>query len=216
MEEAVNRLPQTGHWCGFSPEWMRRWVLSEDDVENPLEHTEQTCGFSPVEHEDADGQHRDRAHARGVDLSAVEMLNSPVCVRMCLLSREGRSKLLPQTSQGSSVRSPRPTRAPLPLLRPGVGPPAIVRPRGCGEAGLERACTRGGRAAAGSSSVAASCARLSGSSSRSSDDDEDADDAADEVDRHDDSDSPDTDLCSSACSAPDALLDGLPAGCTAL
>lgn len=130
---------------------------------------------------------------------------------MCLLSRDGLSKLLPHTSHGSSVRSPRPTRVPPPLrpmLRPGGGEDAS------GRDGRD-AVMRGGRAAAGSMSVAASVARVSGSSSRSSEDEDDAEDAAEDVDRHEDSDSPDTDLCSSGCSPPEALLDGEPAGCTA-
>lgn len=116
---------------------------------------------------------------------------------MCLLSRDGRSKLLPHTSQGSRVRSPRPTL--VPRLR--------CMGRSVGELDGVDTGTRGGRAEAGSSSVAASVARLSGSSSRSSDED-----AADEVDRHDDNDSPDTDLCSSEFSAE---LEGEPAGWTA-
>ena len=66
MLEAVNLFPQTPHWCGFSPLWMRRCVLSEDDVENPLEQTSHTCG------------------------------RSPVWMRMCRFSSDGRSKHLPQ------------------------------------------------------------------------------------------------------------------------
>lgn len=34
--------------CGFSPECMRRCVLSELDVLKPFPQTEQTCGFSPA------------------------------------------------------------------------------------------------------------------------------------------------------------------------
>ena len=54
---------------------MRRCVFRDEEVENPLPQTSQTCGFSPV------------------------------CVRRCLFSRDGRSNVLPQKEQGSIDRS---------------------------------------------------------------------------------------------------------------
>lgn len=67
----MNRLPQIPHSCGFSPLWIRRWVLRLEDVEKALEQTSQEWG------------------------------RSPVWVLRCRLSKEGRSKHLPQNSHGS-------------------------------------------------------------------------------------------------------------------
>jgi hypothetical protein len=43
----VKRLLHVSQTWGFSPEWIRRWVFNDDEVENALEHTSHSCGFSP-------------------------------------------------------------------------------------------------------------------------------------------------------------------------
>lgn len=52
-----------------------------------------------------------RAFALRTSRLRMQAVVSPVCVRMCRFSRLGRSKALPQTSHGSSARSPRCGRA---------------------------------------------------------------------------------------------------------
>lgn len=71
----MKRFKQTGHWCGFSPEWILRWVFNDEEVLKPFPQTKHTCGFSPV------------------------------WVRMCLFNNEGLSKALLHTPHGKSVLS---------------------------------------------------------------------------------------------------------------
>lgn len=41
-------MSQISQTCGFSPEWIRRWVFNDDDVENAFVHISHSCGFSPT------------------------------------------------------------------------------------------------------------------------------------------------------------------------
>ena len=47
LPESENDLKHSLQVNGFSPKWVRRWVLSSEDWENDLEHSLQINGLSP-------------------------------------------------------------------------------------------------------------------------------------------------------------------------
>lgn len=70
-------------------------MFKDDEVLNPLPQTIHTCGFSP--------EIFFRLQFR--TFCSVRFVYLPVCVLICLLRREGLSKALLQTPQGSNVLS---------------------------------------------------------------------------------------------------------------
>lgn len=87
---------------------MRRWVFNELEVLKPFPQTLHTCGFSPVNKKFCHRKWLDSSlfakFAWKINISCFSNFDLPVWVRLWRFKRLGRSKALPQTSQGRWLR----------------------------------------------------------------------------------------------------------------